>query len=69
MNHYTDKKRAAYELEQLLDLAALAKKHRAICEHWKAGAPVEIFRRDGCYCIRYESGAWWHYDVSAKTWF
>ena len=36
---------------------------------WKNGKPIRIFRADGCYCIRYQNGMWWHYDLIRGTWF
>lgn len=40
-----------------------SKKHMAACENWRDGAPVDSWiDADGYYCIRYESGKWWHYS-------
>lgn len=50
-------------------LQALMDRHRNQCEEWMEGRPVELFRQDGLPCVRYESGAWWHYDIAAGTWF
>lgn len=50
------------------DLQALVKRHMASCD-WQEGQPVEWFQQDGCPCVRYESGAWWHYDLKRRTWF
>lgn len=27
-----------------------------------------VYTRDGMPCVKYESGAWWHYDITAGTW-
>lgn len=36
--------------------------HRKACETWSQGNPVSVrVDRLGCICIRYESGAHWHY--------
>ena len=38
--------------------------HRSLFETWKHGDIVETWTdQDGITCIRYESGAWWHYKV------
>lgn len=40
-----------------------SQKHMAACENWRDGAPVDSWiDADGYYCIRYESGKWWHYS-------
>lgn len=49
-------------------LAALVAKHRRTCD-WREGEPVELFSADGLPCVRYESGAWWHYDLQHGSWF
>lgn len=49
-------------------LVALAKQHWASCD-WQEGAPTEVFADDGFICIRYASGAWYHYDLDHGTWF
>lgn len=28
----------------------------------------EIFKRDGFYCVRFQNGDWYHYDLQAETW-
>lgn len=45
------------------------KKHMETCEQWKEGKPVKVFLRDGYTCVKYESGAWWHYNLKTQTWF
>mgnify|MGYP003191776409 FL=1 len=36
---------------------------------WENGNPKDVFRAVGCYCVRYQNGMWWHYDLVNKTWF
>lgn len=50
------------------ELLSVVNKQKSICD-WKEGEPVEIFKRDGFQCVKYESGNWWHYDLKRKTWF
>ena len=41
--------------------------HRAACEGWQEGEPVEAWREDGgVLCIRYASGRWWHYRETSS---
>ncbi len=49
------------------ELAAVINRQIAMCD-WREGYPVEIFECDGYPCVRYESGAWWHYDVEKGEW-
>lgn len=50
-------------------LQELVERHMASFSDWKEGKPVKLFIRDGLPCVKYESGAWWHYDVTKGTWF
>lgn len=36
---------------------------------WSNGNPKRIFIADGCYCVQYQNGMWWHYDLINKLWF
>ncbi|MFV0616523.1 hypothetical protein ACE418_01255 [Megasphaera sp. WILCCON 0056] len=36
---------------------------------WRNGNPETIFIANGYYCVRYQNGMWWHYDLIHKTWF
>lgn len=36
---------------------------------WCNGNPKRIFIADGCYCVQYQNGMWWHYDLIHKSWF
>lgn len=49
------------------DLQAVIDKQQRICT-WKEGNAVEVFKRDGFPCVRYESGVWYHYNVVEQTW-
>lgn len=55
------------DVEQLPALVRLMKRQNgdAFTLH---GAPVAIFARDGRLCVRYQSGAWYHYDLAAGSW-
>ena len=48
------------DLDTLPKLATVAKRHWKSCQ-WKEGKPIAIFLRDGAVCIKYQSGAWFHY--------
>lgn len=37
--------------------------------HWPNGRPIEIFYRDNFYCIRWQNGTWFHYDLLRGAWF
>lgn len=50
------------------ELLAVINKQKSICD-WQEGEPVEVFKRDGLPCVKYESGSWWHYDVKKGTMF
>jgi hypothetical protein len=50
------------------ELLAVIDKQKSICD-WQEGEPVEVFKRDGLPCVKYESGSWWHYDIKKGTWF
>ena len=49
-------------------LSALMKCHQDACS-WTDGPPVALFRADGCWCVRYASGNWWHYSLKDRVWF
>ncbi|MBS5582797.1 MAG: hypothetical protein KHX20_09515 [Megasphaera sp.] len=36
---------------------------------WGNGNPKRIFRAHGYYCVQYQNGMWWHYDLINKLWF
>lgn len=36
---------------------------------WENGNPKRIFRAHGYYCVQYQNGMWWHYDLINKLWF
>lgn len=36
---------------------------------WGNGNPKRIFIADGCYCVQYQNGMWWHYDLLHQSWF
>ncbi len=41
--------------------------HRRIFEKWEHGEIIETWRDTaGILCIRYSSGAWWHYSTDKK---
>lgn len=48
-------------------LLRLVQRHQHCC-HWIYGKPVAVFQSDGYPCVRYETGAWWYYDVEYGTW-
>ena len=54
-------------VEQLPALVRLMKRQNgaAFTLH---GGPVAIFARHGRLCVRYQSGAWFHYDTVAGSW-
>lgn len=36
--------------------------HRKASGTWTHGEPEHCWTdKDGCFCIRYEDGSWWHY--------
>ena len=51
------------------ELSQVMEKHKKQCEQWREGKPVKVFTQDGLPCVKYESGAWWHYDVKNGTWY
>lgn len=55
------------DVEQMPALVRLMKRHNgaAFTLH---GGPVAIFTRHGRLCVRYQSGAWYHYDLAAGSW-
>lgn len=53
---------------QNIELWQLVKKHIKSCEQWNEGMAKMVYTRDGMPCVKYESGAWWHYDITAGTW-
>ncbi len=48
-------------------LLQLVQQHQHCC-HWTYGKPIAVFQSDGYPCVRYETGAWWHYDLDSETW-
>lgn len=48
-------------VDTLPALIEVVKRHWKSCQ-WKEGKPIAIFLRDGSICIKYQSGAWFHYD-------
>lgn len=41
--------------------------HQSLFEHWEHGEIVESWRdAAGILCIRYSSGAWWHYSTDKR---
>lgn len=50
-------------------LGKLMEKHRRAAGTWAEGEPLDFFEEGGLPCVRYESGAWWHYDVKKGTWY
>lgn len=59
----------AYLEKQILDAQAMQAylKHRQVCESWDEGFIAEYWQEDGCLCVRYESGKWWHYkDIDSS---
>lgn len=50
------------------ELGKLVNKHLDGCDDWQEGKPVEIFRREGIPCVKYESGRWWFYDLLTWCW-
>jgi hypothetical protein len=56
------------QIQAVTGLAELIKCHQNSC-NWTDGPPVTLFRADGCWCIRYASGNWWHYSLKDKVWF
>ena len=50
-------------------LQELVERHMASFSDWKEGKPVKLFIRDGLPCVKYESGLWWHYNITKGTWF
>lgn len=43
--------------------------HITLSSDWTDGPPVALFRADGCWCVRYASGNWWHYSLKDRVWF
>lgn len=35
----------------------------------KGNELVEIFKKDGYVCVRFQNGDWYHYELSLGTWF
>jgi hypothetical protein len=33
------------------------------------GNAIDMFYSDGCPCIRWQDGQWWHYNIVDGTWF
>ena len=54
-------------IHAIAGLSALMKCHQDSCS-WTDGPPVALFRADGCWCVRYASGNWWHYSLKDRVW-
>lgn len=56
---------AGFNRKEIIQAAAVKQayqKHKHCCENWREGKPKKVWRdEDGCLCIQYESGKWWHY--------
>ena len=48
-------------VDSLPALIEVVKRHWKSCQ-WQEGKPIAIFLHDGAICIKYQSGAWFHYD-------
>ena len=35
----------------------------------KGNELVEVFKKDGYVCVRFQNGDWYHYELSLGTWF
>lgn len=58
-----------HDIDEMISdqLAAVINRQIAACD-WREGYPIEVFEDEGFPCVRYESGAWWHYDIAKGEW-
>lgn len=54
--------------KEALDLMKMVTQHITLSSDWTDGPPVALFRADGCWCVRYASGNWWHYSLKDRVW-
>ena len=55
--------------KEALDLMKMVTQHITLSSDWTDGPPVALFRADGCWCVRYASGNWWHYSLKDRVGF
>ena len=43
--------------------------HKRAAEHWTHGGIAQVWTDEhDNICIRYEDGAWWHYNTKGEWW-